>query len=109
MRLVELGATRLIQAENLRSGVVAYLEETLGIKQVGWRDRFTVRAPDVVESTFFSLPDDGRVAVIQTARTGYDESGNPFRVTVTTYPADRNQFVLTAGQVPPEAGGDAND
>jgi GntR family transcriptional regulator len=109
MRLVELGATRLIQAENLLTGVVAYIEDTLGIKQVGWRDRFTVRAPDILESTFFGLPDDGRVAVIQIARTGYDESGSPFRLTITTYPADRNQFVLTAGSVPPEAAGDAND
>jgi GntR family transcriptional regulator len=101
MRLVDQGATRLIRAENLQPGVVAYIEDTLGVKQVGWRDKFTVRAPDIVESTFFNLPDDGRVAVIQTIRTGYDESGSPFRVTITTYPADRNQFVMTVGQVPP--------
>ena len=44
--------------------------------------------------------DDGRIAVIEIIRTGYDESGQPFRVTITTYPADRNQFVMTAGEVP---------
>jgi GntR family transcriptional regulator len=100
MRLVEMGATRLIEAKDLPTGLVAYIEHALGIKQVGWRDTFTVRAPDMVESSFFNLPDDGRIAVIEILRTGYDESGKPFRVTVTTYPADRNKFVMTAGQVP---------
>jgi GntR family transcriptional regulator len=107
MRLVDMGAVRLIQAEDLPSGVVAYIEGTLGIKQVGWRDTFKARTPDMVESTFFNLPDDGRIAVIEITRTGYDESGKPFRVTITTYPADRNQFVMIAGDVPtksPESG-----
>ena len=100
MRLVEQGAVRLIQAEDMRKGVVRYLAETLGIKQVGWSDRITVRAPDATEATFFRLPEDGRIAVFETFRTGYDESGNPFRLTVTTYPADRNQFVMNVGEVP---------
>lgn len=104
MRLVEMGAVSLIQAADLPSGVVSYIEDVLGIKQVGWRDTFTVRAPDLVESTFFSLPDDGHIAVIEITRTGYDESGQPFRVTVTTYPADRNQFVMTGGEVPQPLG-----
>jgi GntR family transcriptional regulator len=102
MQLVERGATRLIQAEDIKTGVVGYIEDTLDITQAGWRDRFTVRAPNRVETDFFKLPDDGRVAVFEIIRTGYDESGEPFRVTVTTYPADRNQFVMTAGKVPEE-------
>jgi GntR family transcriptional regulator len=102
MRLVEQGAVQLIQAKDLVGGVVAYLEEALGLKEAGWRDRFTVRAPDAAETTFFKLPDDGRIAVFEIIRTGYDENGVPFRVTVSTYPADRNQFVMTAGLVPPE-------
>jgi GntR family transcriptional regulator len=100
MHLVERGAIRLIQAENVLPGAVAYIEETLGIKQVGWRDTFQVRVPDPVETSFFSLPDDGRVAVIELRRTAYDQAGAPFRVTVTSYPADRNQFVIYAGKVP---------
>jgi GntR family transcriptional regulator len=100
MEFVEKGATRLIQAENIHEGVVAYIEETLGRKQVGWRDRFVVRAPDAFESSFFKLADDGRVAVIEIIRTGYDENGEPFRLTITTYPADRNQFVMAVGEVP---------
>lgn len=100
MRLVEHGAVRLIQAEDMPLGVVAYLEEALGVKQAGWRDRITVRAPDSTEVLFFRLPEDGRIAVFETFRTGYDESGTPLRLTVTTYPADRNQFVMNVGGAP---------
>jgi GntR family transcriptional regulator len=97
---VERGAVRLIQAEDIRPGAVSYLQDTLGIKQAGWRDRVTVRTPDANEITFFQLPDDGRIAVFENFRTGYDESGKPLRVTVTTYPADRNQFVMDVGKIP---------
>jgi GntR family transcriptional regulator len=103
MEFVQRGAVRLIQAENILPGAVSYLEDKLGIKQVGWRDKITVRVPDATETGFFRLPDDGRIAVFETFRTGYDEPGHPIRVTVTTYPTDRNQFVMTVGKVPPEA------
>jgi GntR family transcriptional regulator len=100
MRLVEQGAVRLIQAEDMRTGAVRYLKEALGIKQAGWRGRITVRRPDANETAFFKLPEDGRIAAFETIRTGYDESGKPLRLTVTTYPADRNQFVMNVGDVP---------
>jgi GntR family transcriptional regulator len=100
MRFVELGAIKLIQAEDIKGGAVLYVEETLGIKQVGWRDKIIVRAPDTTEAKFFGLPEDGRIAVFETLRTGFDESGNPIRVTVTTYPTDRNQFIMNVGRVP---------
>ena len=29
-----------------------------------------------------------------------DETGAPFRLTVSVYPADRNQFAVNVGQVP---------
>jgi hypothetical protein len=41
----------------------------------------------------------GGIAVIETIRRVDDTEGKPFCVTVTTYPADRNQFVLTVGKV----------
>lgn len=104
---VQRGAVRLIQAEDILPGAVSYLEETLGIRQEGLRDRITVRAPDADETAFFGLPDDGRIAVFETIRTGYDESGTPIRVTITTYPADRNQFIMILGKVP-EAARDAD-
>lgn len=102
MEFVQKGATLLTSPDDIPAGVVAYLELTLGRKQIGWRDRFAVRSPDSFESSFFSLPDDGRIAVVEIIRTSFDESGGPFRVTVTTYPADRNQFVMEVGQVPSE-------
>ncbi|HYB86616.1 MAG TPA: GntR family transcriptional regulator [Streptosporangiaceae bacterium] len=103
MGLVERGAARLIQAGDIQEGgTVAYLRETLGIKQAGYHDTLTVRAPDNVESAFFKLPDDGRVSIIELRRTAFDEQGEPIRLTVSVYPADRNQFALNVGDVPEE-------
>jgi GntR family transcriptional regulator len=100
MDLVQRGATQLLQAGDIVEGTVAYLREKLGIKQVGYRDTITVRAPDKVETLFFKLPDDGRVSVIETRRTAFDEDGQPVRLTVSVYPADRNQFAVNVGDVP---------
>jgi GntR family transcriptional regulator len=100
LKLVEQGASRLIQARDIEQGVVQYLRETTGAKQVGYRDTITVRAPDAAEAQFFGLPDDGRVHVVETRRTAFDEKGLPIRLTVSTYPADRNQFAVVVGQVP---------
>jgi GntR family transcriptional regulator len=102
MSYVEQGAHNLLVAVDMPDGVVRYLEEILGVKQAGWRDKITVRAPDATEAAFFRLPDDGRVAVFENHRISFDESGKPLRLTVTAYPADRNQFVVTSGKVPPE-------
>ena len=33
-------------------------------------------------------------------RTGFDQTGTPLRVTVTVWPADRNQFIVDIGDVP---------
>jgi GntR family transcriptional regulator len=100
MSLVERGAIQLIRATDIEEGSVRYIEQTLGIRQTGWRDRIAVRRPDATESAFFKLPDDGRIAVIQLIRTSFDDQENPLRVTITTYPADRNEFVLISGEVP---------
>jgi len=108
MSFVERGAVDLIKAEDMLDGVVSYLEDALGVKQAGWRDKITVRTPDAVEAAFFRLPDDGRIAVFENHRTSFDETGKPLRLTVTAYPADRNQFVVTSGDVPPEPSTGAN-
>jgi GntR family transcriptional regulator len=102
MSLVERGAIRLLQAANIDEGAVAYLSET-STRLVGWRDKIKVRAPDKTETDVFKLPDDGRVAVIETRRTGYDGAGTPFVLTVSVYPADRNEFVIDVGEVPADA------
>jgi GntR family transcriptional regulator len=54
-----------------------------------------------VEADFFRLPDDGRISIIEIRRTAFDEQGAPIRLTVSVYPADRNQFAVDVGEVPP--------
>jgi GntR family transcriptional regulator len=102
MSLVQRGAGRLIQAGDIPEGTVVYLGEALGIKQAGYRDTITIRAPDDVEAAFFKLPNHGRISVIETRRTAFDEQGTPVRLTVSVYPADRNQFAINVGEVPAE-------
>lgn len=102
MWLIEQGATGLMQATNIQEGTVDYLKKAIGIEQAGWRDTLTVRAPDVTETGFFGLPADGRVSVIETRRTAFDKQGRPVRLTVSAYPADRNQFVIIVGDIPAE-------
>ncbi|MGA8350735.1 MAG: GntR family transcriptional regulator [Isosphaeraceae bacterium] len=81
-------------------GAVTYLAG-FGITQVGYRDTIAVRAPDETETAFFKLPADGRVSVFEILRVAFDQNGDPFRFTITVYPADRNQFVINVGDVPP--------
>jgi GntR family transcriptional regulator len=100
MAFADRGAERLRSARDISEGTVQYLSEALGIRQVGYRDSITVRAPNATEADFFKLPQDGRVAMYEIIRTAFDGNGQPMRLTVTVYPADRNQFVLNVGDVP---------
>jgi GntR family transcriptional regulator len=100
MRFVEAGAVLLIQAADIDEGAVRYLAAELGIKQIGYSDKILVRSPDQNEAAFFKLPDDGRVAVVEVLRTGFDENGDPLRYTSTVFPADRNQFMINVGNMP---------
>jgi len=95
MEFVRAGADRLIRAEDIPGGELAYLQETLNLRQVGWRDTIAVRYPDASEASFFGVPEDGRVPVFESLRVGYDANGTPIRVTVTVYPTDRNAFVVS--------------
>ena len=107
MSFVMQGANRLLEASGISPGTVAYLQETLGLKQTGYRDWITMRAPDLNEVTFFRIPGDGRVPVFEVIRTAFDQTGTPMRVTVTVFPADRNQFIVDVGDVPaPQLGPD---
>lgn len=100
MSYVDDGARGILEATDMTTGVVRYLEETLGIKQVGWRDRIAVRASNADEVSLLNLPSDGRVAVFEIYRTAFERSGKPLRLTITVYPADRNQFVMITGEIP---------
>jgi GntR family transcriptional regulator len=101
MSLALRGASRLLEASRIEQGAPAYLAAECGIKQVGYRDQIKVRPPDKGETAFFKLPDDGRVGIFSILRTAFDQDGRPVRVQVTVYPADRNQFAVNVGQVPP--------
>jgi GntR family transcriptional regulator len=112
MDLIAQGAIRLISAELIPGGSVNYLHQTLGLTQVGYRDRILVRSPDENELRFFDLPDDGRIPVVTIMRTGYrasDEGPVPYRVTYTALPADRNQLVINSGEVPGDLAAPAED
>lgn len=100
MGFVIKGADRLIQADNIQRGTVSYLGDTLGLRQIGYRDLIKMRTPDATEASFFSLPQDGRVGLFELFRTGFDQTGTPMRLTVSVYPTDRNQFIVKVGDVP---------
>src|SRR5262249_33219387 len=106
MELIHRGANRLLEARDIGGGAVVYVAEELGIKQVGYRDSIAVRAPNLDEIAFFRLPADGRGQVFEIFRTGFDQNGGRFRLTVTVYPADRNRFVVIVGDVPSRPTGD---
>jgi GntR family transcriptional regulator len=106
MGFIERGASRLIQADDIAVGTMKYLEQTLRLKQTGYRDWITVRAADNTETTFFDLPQDGRTGVFEVFRAAFDQTATPMRLTVTVYPTDRNQFVVNVGDVPAPEDGD---
>jgi GntR family transcriptional regulator len=100
MGFVLKGADRLIEASDIPGGTVQFLADSLGLRQVGYRSRMLVRAPDATEALFFNIPQDGRVQVCEILETGYDQTGTPMRLTVSIFPTDRNQFFVTVGDVP---------
>jgi GntR family transcriptional regulator len=100
MEFADRGAERLRRAGSIEGGTVKYLADTLKIRQTGYRDWITVRPPNATEADFFKLPADGRVPMYQILRTAFDGNGQPMRLTITVYPADRNQFISDVGLVP---------
>lgn len=101
MDLFQRGAVQLIHAVPIEEGTSRYLHETLGLEQVGFQDQIKVRPADNFELRFFGLPDIGR-SVFENFRTTFDASGTPIRFTKSTYPADRNYFLVSIGKVPDE-------
>ena len=87
------GASQLILAEDIEVGTVKYLADTLGLRQVGYRDWISVWRPDAAEAVFFSLPQDGRVGVYE-IRTAFDQTRTPTRFTVTVLPRTGTSSLL---------------
>jgi GntR family transcriptional regulator len=69
--LAARGAGRLLSPENIAEGTLAYLQQSLGLEQVGHEDTIQVSPPTDDVARLFKLADDGRVAVITVHRTGY--------------------------------------
>lgn len=93
-------APRLLMAEDIAQGAVQYLAETVGLEQIGYRVWITARRPDSNEQRFFRISHDS--AVFEIFRTGFDQHKKPMRVTVTVFPADRNQFIVNVGDDLPD-------
>lgn len=94
-------APRLLDPNDIPEGTVAYLHKTHGFVQGGYHDEINVRLPDQDEINFFGLSERASVLVYETFRTAYDEeTGKPFRFTVTVWPADRNRLHYNVGRVP---------
>jgi GntR family transcriptional regulator len=100
MEFITRGATRLLMAADIEQGTAAYLAESLGVRQTGYRDWITVRVPDATEQASFGLAHDA--TVFEIFRTAFDQTQTPMRVTVTVFPADRNQFIVDVGDGLPE-------
>lgn len=95
MDFITRGATDLLIAEDIEKGTVAYLAESINVRQTGYRDWITARRPDQNEQAFFGIAPD--TAVFEFFRTAFDQNKAPMRVTVTVFPADRNQFIYDVG------------
>lgn len=100
MEFITAGAPRLLMAEDIPEGTVRYLADTLGLQQVGYRDWITARVPELAEQIFFKIGHDA--TIIEIFRTAFDQNGRPMRLTVTVYPADRNQFIVDVGDDLPD-------
>jgi GntR family transcriptional regulator len=99
---VALGAGSLLEPADIGDGTVNYLAEAIGLKQVSYRDLLSTRLPSDREQTLFNL--SHHHTVLEICRTSFAEDGTPIRVTVTVYPADRNQIAYDIGPVPGSAG-----
>jgi GntR family transcriptional regulator len=94
---VTKGAKTLQFPEDIAEGTVNYLAD-FGLEQVGYRDLIAARLPTDKEQDHFNLKRNH--AVIEAYRTSFTADGTPIRVTVTVFPADRNQLVYDMGEVP---------
>jgi GntR family transcriptional regulator len=98
LKWVTMGASGLLEPENIDEGAVDHLARTIGLKQVGYRDLIWARLPNDRERALFNLTHNHRV--LEVCRTSFSEDETPIRVTVTVLPADRNQLVCDFGAVP---------
>lgn len=100
MDFITKGATQLLMAEDVEPGIVAYLDDKIGVRQTGYRDWITGRLATGDEQTFFGIGHNA--AVFVDSRVAFDQNSMPMRLTVTIFPVDRNQLIVNSGpNVPP--------
>lgn len=92
-------APGLLGTGDIKEGTVTYMAEH-GIRQVGYRDEIEWRFPNEGEITYFDLPADGHIHVVEIRRIAFDQEKRRVRLSVTVYRADRNQFAINVGDVP---------
>jgi GntR family transcriptional regulator len=97
---IQKGAIKLLMAQNIEEGTVRYLADSIKVRQTGYRDWITARLPDDHEQDFFGIGHNS--TVFEIFRTAFDQNNNPMRLTVTVYPADRNQFIVNVGDDLPD-------
>jgi GntR family transcriptional regulator len=94
---VAKGADKLLDPEDIPGGAIEYLAD-IGLRQVGYRNLIAARLPTSKEQHLFHLTHNH--TVIEVSRTSFAGDETPIRVTVTLFPADRNQIVYDIGTVP---------
>jgi GntR family transcriptional regulator len=99
---VDRGADDLLAVKDIEGGTRQYLRDKIQVREIGSYDTMRVRAPDPDEAASFKLPDDGSIAVFETRQRGVDAAKTPVRVTITVYPADRNEFRMETGDLADE-------
>ena len=100
LEFIQKGAVNLIMAQNIEEGTVRYLAKTINVRQTGYRDWVTARLPNDQEQELFGIGHNS--TVFEIFRTAFDQNNNPMRLTVTVYPADRNQFIVNVGDDLPD-------
>jgi GntR family transcriptional regulator len=100
MDFITKGATDLLMAKDIEGGAVKYLSDEIGVRQTGYRDVITGRLATDEEQSFFGIGHNA--AVFVHSRVAFDQDNRPMRLTVTIFPADRNQLIFNVGpNVPP--------
>jgi GntR family transcriptional regulator len=100
MSFITKGAIKLLTAEDIQPGTVAYLAETIDVHQAGYRDWITARRANEEEQKFFGITQDA--PVFEIFRTAFNREKESIRVTVSVFPADQNQFIYDIGDDLPE-------
>ena len=93
-------APQLRSATHIEKGPSSTWPIRSNIRQVGYRDWITVRAPNPIEADFFKLPADGRVPMVEIIRERPSTVTASHAVHGDRHPADRNQFIVDVGDVP---------